>query len=137
VVRVTSTHEVSEVVSFASKRHIPFVVKAGGHSTSGSSATHGGIVISLSKMRKVVVDPASKTVAVQGGATWEDIDEAAAQHGLAVVGGTVNHTGVGRTTLGGGYGWLMGRYGLIIDNLLSVKMVLADGFVNNILTSVQ
>lgn len=125
--RVTSTDEVSKVVSFATKRYIPFVVQAGGHSTSGSSSTYGGIVISLDRMCKVLVDPASKTVAVQGGAKWEDVDNAADQHGLAVVGATANHLGVGGTTLGGGYGWLTGRYGLIIDNLLSVKMVLADG----------
>lgn len=124
---VTSSDEVSKVVSFASKRYNPLVVQAGGHNTSGSSSTHGGIVISLSKMRKVLVDPASMTVAVQGGAIWADVDLAAAEHGLAVVGCTANHTGVGGTTLGGGYGWLTGRYGLVIDNLISVQMVLADG----------
>ncbi|KAI9925944.1 hypothetical protein MW887_005750 [Aspergillus wentii] len=127
VVRVTSTNEVSKVVSFATKRHIPFVVQGGGYSTSGASSTHGGIVISLSKMSKVVVDPASQTVAAQAGATWSDVDAAAASFQLAVVGCTVNQTSVGGTALGGGYGWLTGRYGLIIDNLLSVKMVLADG----------
>lgn len=78
-------------------------------------------------MDKVLVDPASKTVAVQGGAKWGDVDVAAAEHGLAVVGCTVNHIGVSGSSLGGGYGWLTGRYGLVIDNLLSVKMVLADG----------
>jgi hypothetical protein len=78
-------------------------------------------------MCKVVVDPTSKTVAVQGGATWRDVDTATAREGLAIVGGTLDLSGVAGTTLGGGYGWLTGRYGLSVDNLLSVRIVLADG----------
>ncbi|PIG86746.1 FAD binding oxidoreductase [Aspergillus arachidicola] len=127
VVKVTSTFEVSEVIKFARKNRISFAVEAGGHSTTGSSASHGGIVISLSQMRKVLTDPASKTVCVQGGATWQDVNSSTAPYGLVVVGATSSHAGVGGSTLGGGYGWLTGRYGLIIDSLLSVRMVLADG----------
>jgi len=78
-------------------------------------------------MRGVSVDPEKKTATVQGGALWEDVDLALAKHGLATVGGTVNHTGVGGLTLGGGYGFLSPKYGLAIDNLLSVELVLADG----------
>lgn len=78
-------------------------------------------------MRRVTVDPDRKILHVQGGALWKHVDEAAAEHGLATVGGTVNHTGVGGLTLGGGYGWLTGSYGLVVDNLLEVEMVLADG----------
>lgn len=103
------------------------VVHNGGHSTSGASATEGGIVISMTKMRRVVVDPERKTITAQGGTVWEDIDRAAAPYKLATVGGTVNHTGVGGLTLGGGYGWLTGRYGLTIDNLLGATVVVADG----------
>lgn len=66
------------------------------------------------------------TVSVEGGCLWKDVDEAAGDYGLAAVGGTVNHTGIGGLTLGGGYGYLTGRYGLVIDNLLSVKLVTAD-----------
>ncbi|RHZ43318.1 FAD-binding oxidoreductase [Aspergillus thermomutatus] len=127
IVEVTCTSEVSEAVQFARKNHIKFVTKAGGHSTTGSSASHGGLVISLTKMRHVVTDPASKTVCVQGGAIWDDVNESTAPYGLAVVGSTASHTGVAGPTLGGGFGWLTGRYGLIADNLLSVRMVLADG----------
>ncbi|KAE8356747.1 hypothetical protein BDV28DRAFT_65207 [Aspergillus coremiiformis] len=127
IVRVTSTDEVSKVVSFATKRHIPFVVQGGGFNTSGSSSTFGGIVINLSKMSQITVDPGAKTVFVQGGAIWEDVDKVSATFGLAIVGCTMNHTSVGGTALGGGYGWLTGRYGLIIDNLLSARLVLADG----------
>ncbi|KAJ6028033.1 hypothetical protein N7540_003609 [Penicillium herquei] len=127
IVLVTSSSEVSLVVAFASQHSIPIVVQGGGYSTSGASSTHGGIVISMTSMRKILVDPASKTVAVQGGATWAEVDQAAANEGLAVVGCTSSAVGVGGTTLGGGFGWLTGRHGLIIDNLVQVKMVLADG----------
>ncbi|GLI72316.1 hypothetical protein PoHVEF18_000486 [Penicillium ochrochloron] len=127
VVMATSTHEVALVVAFANRHYIPIVVQGGGYCTSGASSTHGGIVINLSAMHKVLVDPASATVAVQGGATWEEVDQAAEREGLAVVGCTTSAAGVGGTTLGGGFGWLTGRYGLVIDNLVSVKMVLADG----------
>jgi hypothetical protein len=78
-------------------------------------------------MRKVVVDPEKKTITAQGGALWADVDTAAAEHGLATVGGTVNHTGIGGLTLGGGYGWLTSARGLAIDNLLEVEFILADG----------
>lgn len=84
-------------------------------------------MIDLAKMRRVVIDVDQKTITAQGGALWKDVDEAAAVHGLATVGGTVNHTGIGGLTLGGGYGWLSGSYGLVIDNLLKVEVVLADG----------
>ena len=78
-------------------------------------------------MRNVSVDPIAKTCTAQGGCLWEDVDKAAGEHGLATVGGTVNHTGIGGLTLGGGYGWHSGVHGLVIDNLLEVQIVLADG----------
>lgn len=84
-------------------------------------------MIDLSLMRQVTVDPSAMTITAQGGCLWIDVDEAAGKYGLATVGGTVNHTGIGGLTLGGGYGWLSGYHGLAIDNLLSVRMVLADG----------
>ncbi|PYI11068.1 FAD-binding domain-containing protein [Aspergillus sclerotiicarbonarius CBS 121057] len=127
IVRVTTTPEVSEVVRFCRKHRIDFVVEAGGHSTTGSSSSHGGVVISMASMHKVLTDPASKTVCVQGGATWDAVNHSTAPYGLAVVGATASHIGVGGSTLGGGYGWLTGQHGLIIDQLLSVKMVIADG----------
>lgn len=103
------------------------MVQGGGHSTSAASSIHGGIVINLSAMNKVLVDPASATVAVQGGATWAEVDRAAGREGLVVVGCTTSAAGVAGTALGGGFGWLTGRYGLVIDNLISLKLVLADG----------
>lgn len=127
VVLVRNEVDVSNTVKFVKEHGIPFAVRGGGHSTSGSSAIENGIVIDLSRMRDVTVDTAQKTIAAQGGTLWSDVDHVAGKHGLATVGGTVNHTGVGGLTLGGGYGWLTGRYGLTIDLLRSVRIVLADG----------
>lgn len=119
--------DVSTALLWAQEHQVDVAVKGGGHSVSGTSSSQGGLVIDLSRMNKVTVDSANKTVTVQGGATWKDVDDGAAEHGLAMVGGTVNHTGVGGLTLGGGYGWLTGLYGLTIDNLLSATVVVADG----------
>ncbi|GKZ75196.1 hypothetical protein AnigIFM50267_003127 [Aspergillus niger] len=127
MVRVTSADEAAIVVRFATRHDVPFAVKGGGYSTSGASTTHGGIVLDLSKLREVHVYPDSLVLAVQGGALWKDVDVAAAQYKLAVVGSTLNQIGAAGATLGGGYGWLTGEYGLAIDNLLWVRLILADG----------
>ncbi|KAL6151026.1 hypothetical protein ACJQWK_10506 [Exserohilum turcicum] len=124
---VTSADDVSATLAQIRKHNISFTVRGGGHSTSGAASIEDGIVIDLSKMRKVTVDTQAKTVTAEGGTIWEDVDVEAAKYGLATVGGTVNHTGVGGLTLGGGYGYLTGKYGLTIDNLLSVQIVLASG----------
>jgi hypothetical protein len=118
---------VSKLLIFASKHQLEITVKGGGHSTGGTSATDGGLVIDLSKMRKVSVDPSKKIITAQGGALWSDVDEAAAEHDLATVGGTVNHTGIGGLTLGGGFGWLTGLYGAVVDNLVAATVVIANG----------
>ncbi|KAK4690134.1 hypothetical protein P7C71_g6590, partial [Lecanoromycetidae sp. Uapishka_2] len=127
ILLATCTADISTTILFCTHYAIDIAIRGGGHSTSGSSSTNGGIVIDLSEMRNVVVSPEEMTVTAQGGCLWVDVDSAAAAHGLATVGGTVNHTGVGGLTLGGGYGWLCGRYGLTIDNLVSARVVLADG----------
>lgn len=127
IIKVTTVEEVAAVVEFAAKRYIPFAVLSGGHSTKGASSTYGGIVIDLGRMNRVDVDTASNTISVEGGAKWADVDTAAAKHDLAVVGPTVNQLGVGGTTLGGGIGWLTGKYGLVVDNLIEAQIVLADG----------
>ncbi len=81
-------------------------VKGGGHATSGSSSTDGGLCIDLSKMKEVIVDVMKKTVTAQGGALWVDVYKACEAKGLACVGGAVDHTGIGGLTLGGGYGYV-------------------------------
>jgi hypothetical protein len=127
VVLVKSTSDVSATLEQIRKYKLPFTVRGGGHSTSGAASIEDGLVIDLSKMRKVTVDAEAKTITAEGGTIWEDVDVEAAKYGLATVGGTVNHTGVGGLTLGGGYGYLTGKYGLTIDNLLSAEVVLASG----------
>lgn len=119
--------DISTALLWAQEHAIDVAVKGGGHSTAGTSSSEGGLVIDLSRMNKVTVDTGKKTITAQGGAVWKEVDDAGAAHGLATVGGTVNHTGIGGLTLGGGYGWLSGQYGLTIDNLLSARVVLADG----------
>ncbi|KAL8804468.1 MAG: hypothetical protein Q9223_000898 [Gallowayella weberi] len=126
VAQVTTPEQVAIAIRFARQHHIEQVIRGGGHGTNGASSTDGGIVIDLSKMNRVTVDPDNMTIAAEGGCLWKDVDEAAGDYGLAAVGGTVNHTGIGGLTLGGGYGYLTGRHGLVIDNLLKVKLVNSD-----------
>lgn len=99
----------------------------GRHSTSGDNSSDGGLVIDLRRMRSVSVNVAEKTVKAGGGCVWLDVDSALAAHGLSVVGGTVNQTGIGGLTLGGGYGWLSGQQGLTLDRLIAAEVVLANG----------
>ncbi|KAF4982619.1 hypothetical protein FZEAL_1797 [Fusarium zealandicum] len=126
VVLPSNPQEASIAVKFAVSNHLQLTVCGGGHSSSGASSSEG-MVIDLRKMRKVKVDTAAQTVEFEGGCLWEDVDIALEQHGLATVGGVVNHTGVGGLTLGGGHGYLTPLYGLTIDNMLSAEVVLADG----------
>ncbi|NUR85462.1 MAG: FAD-binding oxidoreductase, partial [Nonomuraea sp.] len=98
----------------------------GGHGVAGR-ALGGDVVIDLSALRAVTVDPVARTAVVQGGATWGEVDQATQAHGLAVPGGRVTHTGVAGLTLGGGEGWLSAEHGLSCDNLLAVDLVTADG----------
>ncbi|OJJ08808.1 hypothetical protein ASPVEDRAFT_145117 [Aspergillus versicolor CBS 583.65] len=127
VIQPTEVSDIVTALKWSQTHNIDLAVKCGGHSVAGTSSSAGGLVIDLSRLNSVSVDAASKTATVGGGATWKHVDEALATHGLAAVGGTVNHTGVGGLTLGGGYGWLSGMYGLTIDNLLSATIVLASG----------
>ncbi|KAH7357066.1 hypothetical protein BKA65DRAFT_392334 [Rhexocercosporidium sp. MPI-PUGE-AT-0058] len=127
IVFPTTPEEVAKAVLFSSAQGLELAVVGGGHGTSGASSTDGGLCIDLSKMRGVTVDEKEKTVTVEGGALWGDVDREAGKFGLAAVGGTVNHTGVGGLTLGGGYGYLTPQVGMVIDNLLEVEVVLADG----------
>ncbi|KAJ9604941.1 hypothetical protein H2200_010330 [Cladophialophora chaetospira] len=127
VVVPTTTEEVSIVVKYAAEENLDVAVKGGGHSTAGASSTDGGLLFDLDKMRTVRVDSDKKLFIVGGGANWGDVDQAAAPYNLATVGGTVADTGVGGLTLGGGYGWLSGLYGLSIDILIQCTVVLANG----------
>jgi FAD/FMN-containing dehydrogenase len=116
-----------DAVNFAREQGLALSIKAGGHNVAGNAVNDGGIVIDLSQMRGVHVDPDSGTVRVQGGATWGDCDRETQLFGLAVPGGVVSTTGVAGLTLHGGLGHLRRMYGLSIDSLRSVDIVTADG----------
>ncbi|KAJ6032165.1 hypothetical protein N7540_002897 [Penicillium herquei] len=126
VLRALNAKDVSTGVLFAQAIGLEVAVVGGGHGTNGSAATPG-LLIDLTAMNKTSVDVEKKTITAEGGCRWEDIDTPLGQHGLATVGGRVGNTGIGGLTLGGGVGWLSGKYGLVADNLLSAKIVLADG----------
>jgi FAD/FMN-containing dehydrogenase len=127
IIRPVDVADVSSAVGFATEQKLEVAVRGGGHNGPGFGTVEGGLVIDLSRMRGVRVDPDEKTVRVAGGAVWGDVDHATYPFHLAVPTGFVSSTGVGGLTLGGGTGYLARRYGLTIDNLLSVDMVLADG----------
>ncbi len=127
IVRAADTSDIAEVINFSRENDLLLSVRGGGHSFAGRAVCDNGVMLDLSAMRSVVIDPDSKTARVQGGATWADVDGAAQRFGLATTGGLISHTGVGGLTLGGGIGWLARKYGLAIDNLLSARLVTSGG----------
>ena len=127
IVQCTGAADVVDAVNFAREQDLPLSIKAGGHNVAGNAVNDGGLVIDLSQMRGVHVDPSTRTVRAQGGATWGDADRETQLHGLAVPGGVVSTTGIAGLTLHGGVGHLRRKHGLSIDNLASVDIVTADG----------
>src|SRR3954470_2095704 len=127
IVRCAGVADVMRAVDFARSESIPVAVRGGGHSIPGFSTCDGGVVIDLSAMTAVKVDPVSRTATAEGGATWADFDHETQAFGLAVTGGLGASTGVAGFTLGGGIGWLMRKAGLACDNLIGADVVTADG----------
>ena len=127
IARCSGLADIVAAVNFAREHNLLTAIRGGGHNVGGRALCDDGIVIDLSQMRAVHVDPATRTVRVQGGATLGDLDRETHAFGLAVPSGVVPKTGIGGLTLGGGVGWLLRRYGMSIDNLLSCQVVTADG----------
>jgi FAD/FMN-containing dehydrogenase len=127
IARCLGAADVVAAVRFARDHDLEIAIRGGGHNVAGTAVCDDGIVVDLSSMRAVRVDPAGRRAWVQGGALWGDVDHETQAHGLATTGGIVSHTGVGGLTLGGGVGWLMRKHGLTIDNLLGADVVTANG----------
>src|SRR4029450_8670891 len=127
IARCNDVADVINSVNFARENALLVSIRGGGHNAGGLGVCDDGLVIDLSPMREIGVDPDAGPGGVQGGATWDEVDRATHEHGLAVPCGIISTTGVGGLTLGGGIGHLTRGYGLTIDNLLAAQVVLADG----------
>ena len=127
IARCVNTADIADAVRFARTAGLEISTRGGGHNVAGKAVTEGGMMIDLANMRGSYVDPAKRRARIQGGTTWNDCNRATQQHGLATTGGVVSTTGVAGLTLGGGFGWLMGRFGMAVDNLRSVELVTAGG----------
>ncbi|KAH9058045.1 hypothetical protein EDB87DRAFT_1627897 [Lactarius vividus] len=125
---VKDTTDVSLALKYARDNNLQVAIRCGGHSASGASSAKDGLVVDLSRyFNYAVVDPERRTVRVGGGTLWETVEKESIKYELATVGGTVNHTGVSGLLLGGGYGFLTGQHGLVVDNLLQATIVTANG----------
>ena len=127
IARCTGVADVVAAVGFAREHDLEIAVRSGGHGVAGHAICDGGLVIDLSPMKGIRVDPRARTARADAGVLWGELDRETQLHGLATVGGIVTHTGIAGLTLGGGIGWLMRKYGATVDNLLSVDLVTADG----------
>jgi FAD/FMN-containing dehydrogenase len=127
IARCTGVADVINTINFARANNLLVSVRGGGHSVPGFAVCDGGIMIDLSRMNSVRVDPVGRTARVEGGATWGDFDHETHAFGLATTGGIARPTGIAGLTLGGGHGFLMRRFGLVCDNLLSADVVTGDG----------
>jgi FAD/FMN-containing dehydrogenase len=127
IARCTSSADVMAAVNFAREHKVEVAVRGGGHNVAGHGTSDGGLVIDLSGMKQIEVDPVSRTVRAGGGATIGELDKATQAYGLATPLGVVTETGIAGLTLSGGFGWLRNKYGLSCDNLISVDVVTADG----------
>ena len=129
IARCRGTADVADAVKLARSLNLEIAVRGGGHNVGGRGTIDGGMMIDLATMKGIHVHPARRTARAQGGVLWKEFNRETQLHGLATTGGVVGTTGIAGLTLGGGLGWLMPKYGLALDNLLSAEMVMADGSV--------
>ena len=127
IVRCAGVDDVAAAVRLGREADLEISVRGGGHNVAGKAVTDGGVMIDLSLLKEIKVDPVGRTISAGGGVTWGELNDAAHAHDLATTGGVVSTTGIGGLTLGGGIGWLLGKHGLAIDNLVSAEVVLASG----------
>ncbi|HEX6609164.1 MAG TPA: FAD-binding oxidoreductase [Hyphomicrobiaceae bacterium] len=127
IARCRGVADVVAAVNLTKQLGLQVAVRGGGHNVAGRATIDGGVMIDLALMKGIHVDPKSRSVRAQGGVTWGELNRETQLHGLAVTGGVVSTTGIAGLTLGGGLGWLMGKYGLALDNLRSVELVTSDG----------
>jgi len=132
IARCLTTQDAVAALAFARREGFEVSVRGAGHNVAGRAVTEGGVMIDLSEMKGIAVDPDRATATAQGGVVWAELNDATAEHGLAVTGGVISTTGIAGFTLGGGLGWLMAKFGLASDNLLAVElasMLLLGGLV--------
>ena len=127
IAQCAGSADIALAIALAREQGLEIAVRGGGHNVGGRATVDGGVMIDLSAMRYVLVDPRSRTARVAGGTLWGQMNRETQAHGLATTGGVVSSTGVGGLTLGGGLGWLMPKHGMALDNLASAEIVLADG----------
>ncbi len=127
IARCRGVADVRDAIAAARSQGLEISIRGGGHNVAGTAVTNGGVLIDLSAMQGIFVDPEGRTVTAQGGVLWGALNRETQLHGLAVNGGIVSSTGIAGFTLGGGLGWLMAKCGLAVDNLLSAQVVTADG----------
>ena len=127
IARCRGEADIADAIAFARDAGLEISVRGGGHSVAGRCFTEGGLMIDLSLMKGIHVDPSARTARVQPGVNWSELNRETQLHGLAVTGGLISTTGISGLTLGGGLGWLMAKFGLATDNLLSARVVTADG----------
>ncbi len=127
IVRCSGTADIIACINFAREQGLPLAVRGGGHNVAGTAVCDSGLVVDLSALKSIEVDPEARTVRAQPGLLWGEFDRETQAFGLATTGGIVTHTGIAGLTLGGGIGWLMRRHGLTSDNLYAADVVTADG----------
>jgi FAD/FMN-containing dehydrogenase len=127
IVRPRTAADVAPALAFARAQKLPLSIRGGAHSVAGLGTCDEGVVIDFSSMKAITVDPEKRTARAEPGVKWVEFDRATQAHALATTGGTVGDTGIGGLTLGGGFGWLEGAFGMTVDNLLAADVVLASG----------